>query len=1193
MAKLQVNRDLVAFMSEIRLGLARPSSAFASTSSPEDSTDSDTEGDEVTEARATVLATAQRCLDEHVDVFKESIKGEVDRLEELRRACRGRAAKQLYTRLLFILTRCSRLVLTEDCSPGAAGTAGYYTAVRGVKDGRGRRQRRSASRSRGSDERPIERHRASVSPLLRSVTAPSRSLRDALHCMQHMRLHDSARSTSPLSPMAESPSPGGVPGLTPGSPTRPGSAGKHQLPMSPLGRCVVTALEPHLAGASPQSISTAEGGVGGTPPPPDGGAVSTALGGSAFATAPPMQGTPVELLKWRAKGQQQSAGGSGGSGARPSSATQGRATPSDSEFSDAFADSPASSVSGTPKAPSFLGSPRAGRSASAESPGTASRGLIHPGPARRLTVAVASPAGSPVGSPLASGRSLVCRICEEAVPRDTLEWHSAACAALEHTCRPEADVDVVLTRLGDAAEARLPGLEKNSAAEADMEDVVAACRQAASLQPDGTHQPAARCEAVATMLHGAIAAAWEAPAQDAEEAEAEAYMLRALALVRQKAQELFSTAPGAGCGSPTPAASAPFGSMCIDDFEILKPISRGAFGRVYLARKRATGDLFAVKVMRKADLIRKNMVQSARNERNILAMADNPFVVRFFYSFTSRDNLYIVMEYAPGGDLASLLRALGALEEDTARQYAAEVALALEYCHAQGIIHRDVKPDNVLISVDGHVKLTDFGLSCFGVIDRTDPHPRAMDIGSGSLPSSPNGKLFGRQAAAAPAHDLLQSPASKADLREAAHAAAMASPRLKAGIDEGQRAVGTPDYLAPELLLGTGHGIGADWWSLGVVLFETVVGSPPFSAATPEDIFQNILERSIAWPPPGTLSPELVDLLDRLLEPDPEARLGHRGAAEVKMHPWFAGVDWAGLARQKAAFVPAPSDDTDTSYFLSSKEVSQMSLALDLESARSTAAASGPWISSASASASNSAQQSPSSMPVSRASSARRPIKKRSLRHILSATSVDASSGGHSSRASLAEEGFRELVGGGGVTKVDDTVAAAAAALRQQHEGLPSARSAACPSLPEERSLPPSGAPSIDGSAERALGDGDQEDAGSMEAFATENSATFRGFSYKNVGTLSERNLAAMHAGREAGGSPVGDELERDDDGEGSDAEGMSLSAALAARSISAEAVWAEFDRPPDIETLRSAASSPQRLPVGVSRLDSEFDVFE
>lgn len=429
----------------------------------------------------------------------------------------------------------------------------------------------------------------------------------------------------------------------------------------------------------------------------------------------------------------------------------------------------------------------------------------------------------------------------------------------------------------------------------------------------------------------------------------------------------------------SPAALEEYGSATIDDFEIIKLISRGAFGRVYLARKKSNGELFALKVMRKADLVRKNMVQSARNERNILAIANNPFVIRFYYSFTSKDNLYIVMEYSPGGDLASLLKSLGALDEDALRQYAAEIVLALEYCHDQGIIHRDLKPDNVLIAADGHVKLTDFGLSCFGVIDRTDPMTQAMDTCSGthsasnSFPSSPiksvqtlahNGSIRPSSGCdAEPQHmaSLLQSSemhyspnqtsllqrtiiaSSHVDQgrelasRTSSTTSSPVKPRLVVAEEEVQHAVGTPDYLAPELLLGTGHGMEVDWWSLGVILFEAVTGSPPFNDDSPEKIFHNILERKITWPEPGNLSDTIIDLIDNLLCPDPDQRLGRYGAEEVMVHPWFSGIDWEELARQKedafVPFVPAPSNETDTSYFISSKEISQKSIALDLDSA--------------------------------------------------------------------------------------------------------------------------------------------------------------------------------------------------------------------------------------------------------------------
>ncbi|XP_004512762.1 probable serine/threonine protein kinase IREH1 isoform X3 [Cicer arietinum] len=211
----------------------------------------------------------------------------------------------------------------------------------------------------------------------------------------------------------------------------------------------------------------------------------------------------------------------------------------------------------------------------------------------------------------------------------------------------------------------------------------------------------------------------------------------------------------------------------IDDFEIIKPISRGAFGRVFLAKKRITGDLFAIKVLKKADMIRKNAVESILAERDILITVRNPFVVRFFYSFTCRENLYLVMEYLNGGDLYSLLRNLGCLDEEVARVYIAEVVLALEYLHSLRVVHRDLKPDNLLIAHDGHIKLTDFGLSKVGLINSTD------DL---SGPAVSGTSLLGE--------DESYTSTSE-DQRE----------RRKK-----RSAVGTPDYLAPEILLGTGHG---------------------------------------------------------------------------------------------------------------------------------------------------------------------------------------------------------------------------------------------------------------------------------------------------------------------------------------------------------------------------------------------------
>ncbi|KAH9313805.1 hypothetical protein KI387_022432, partial [Taxus chinensis] len=266
----------------------------------------------------------------------------------------------------------------------------------------------------------------------------------------------------------------------------------------------------------------------------------------------------------------------------------------------------------------------------------------------------------------------------------------------------------------------------------------------------------------------------------------------------------------------TPTHPAHKERTSIHDFEIIKPISKGAFGKVFLARKRATGDLFAIKVLRKVDMIRKNAVENILAERNILITVRNPFVVRFFYSFTCRDNLYLVMEYLNGGDLYSLLRNVGCLEEDVARIYIAELVLALEYLHSLGIVHRDLKPDNILIAHDGHIKLTDFGLSKLGLINSTDD--LAGTGASGSM--------------------ILEDHSCDTSSEDVHY-----RERRK-----NRSAVGTPDYLAPEILLGTEHGYTADWWSTGIVLFELLTGIPPFTAEHPQIIFDNILNQKIPWP---------------------------------------------------------------------------------------------------------------------------------------------------------------------------------------------------------------------------------------------------------------------------------------------------------------------------------------------------------
>nr|XP_041567580.1 microtubule-associated serine/threonine-protein kinase 1 [Taeniopygia guttata] len=303
------------------------------------------------------------------------------------------------------------------------------------------------------------------------------------------------------------------------------------------------------------------------------------------------------------------------------------------------------------------------------------------------------------------------------------------------------------------------------------------------------------------------------------------------------------------------------------DFETIKLISNGAYGAVYLVRHTATRQRFAMKKINKQNLLLRNQVQQAFVERDILTFAENPFVVSMFCSFQTRRHLCMVMEYVEGGDCATLLKHIGALPLELARLYFAETVLALEYLHTYGIVHRDLKPDNLLITSLGHVKLTDFGLSKMGLMSLTT--------------------------------NLYEGHMEK-DAREF----------------RDKQVCGTPEYIAPEVILRQGYGKPVDWWAMGIVLYEFLVGCVPFFGDTPEELFGQVISDEILWPEGDeALPPDAQHLISCLLQPDPLRRLGAGGAQEVKAHGFFAALDWTGLLRQKAEFVPHLESEEDTSYF--------------------------------------------------------------------------------------------------------------------------------------------------------------------------------------------------------------------------------------------------------------------------------------
>ncbi|KAJ1761701.1 hypothetical protein LPJ58_001033 [Coemansia sp. RSA 1591] len=393
----------------------------------------------------------------------------------------------------------------------------------------------------------------------------------------------------------------------------------------------------------------------------------------------------------------------------------------------------------------------------------------------------------------------------------------------------------------------------------------------------------------------------------------------------------------------TPEAASRVQRMpSIEDFDFVKPVSRGAFGRVYLTRKKATKDLYAIKVMRKKDMINKNMVTQALAERRALSLLSTDWVVQLYYAFHSSKHLFLVMEYLVGGDLAGLLRVWGVMDEDSARFYIGEISCAIDYLHRNSIVHRDIKPDNVILASDGHIKLTDFGLSQVAVrgadgkgLDGVEgtttldsPSSDTTPLGDTELGGGVSDKTEEYWTAAL----AMSGRGVKAPVASAAQAAKALPVSKRAYARKSSRGfLGTPDYLAPELLLGAGNGLAVDWWALGVCLFEFICGYPPFMDESPEAIFRNILNHAIDWPDEeGYVSNEAAELISALLRPEPATRAHWK---EIQASKMYEGWDLASIRQREPPFVPQPDDDIDTSYFeaCQRKEIQRLSNATFLQ----------------------------------------------------------------------------------------------------------------------------------------------------------------------------------------------------------------------------------------------------------------------
>ena len=326
----------------------------------------------------------------------------------------------------------------------------------------------------------------------------------------------------------------------------------------------------------------------------------------------------------------------------------------------------------------------------------------------------------------------------------------------------------------------------------------------------------------------------------------------------------------------------------IQDFTPLRVIGKGSFGKVFLARPTSavsSTEVYAMKVLSKAEVVRRHQVEHTKTERRILAEVSHPYILSLRFAFQTSSKLYLVTDYCPGGELFFHLKKVKSFVEGTMRFYAAQISLALVYLHQRGIIYRDLKPENILLDRDGNCKLADFGLS--KIIDN---------------------RVFG-------------------ELPETQH-----PPPSESQIVAALTFCGTPEYLSPEMLIhrqrGIGYGHEIDMWALGVVCFELLTGWPPFF----DKDFGRMCEKILSRPLPAKMrnfTNSTQKFIAGLLNRDPSRRLGcakgGRGARELRDHIFFTEIDWDAMDRALVTppFVPNTEDTRNFDKDLAKMNVSE------------------------------------------------------------------------------------------------------------------------------------------------------------------------------------------------------------------------------------------------------------------------------
>lgn len=293
------------------------------------------------------------------------------------------------------------------------------------------------------------------------------------------------------------------------------------------------------------------------------------------------------------------------------------------------------------------------------------------------------------------------------------------------------------------------------------------------------------------------------------------------------------------------------GKVQLSDFELLKVLGRGAFGKVMQVRKKDDGKIYAMKILKKRAIIARNQVEHTKAERNILQTLDHPFLMNLRFAFQTKEKLYLVLDYVRGGELFFHLKNNRRFTEEVAKLWVAEIALALGHLHSLGVLYRDLKPENILLDPDGHVILTDFGL--------------AKDV---------------------------------------------------AKDEKTNTFCGTPEYLAPEIVTGSGHDKAVDWWSLGILLYELTVGIPPFYSQNVNEMYNKIQHGVLRFPP--FLTDPCKKIIVAFLNRDPKKRLGSlNDIEEIKAHEFFADKDWKKVLTKgyESGFAPKVKGELDTANF--------------------------------------------------------------------------------------------------------------------------------------------------------------------------------------------------------------------------------------------------------------------------------------